>query len=200
LATTPSHRYCCRCCRNDGDKCIGSISFNIVRIGSALETTVVAAISSPVFSRTPDTQPSLIFIAATSALVRMVTPAAKTADAIAWVRAPAPPIGTIAGPTICGSSAQRSRNRWEVPGERGPALQPKTARAAIAALSNGSSNHSSRRSAIDIGTHRSKRYIFCRPSRRIICPILRPLIRSSFEGLSTSGGVFEARWRKSPPI
>ena len=63
-----------------------------MRFGSALETTVRAAISVPSSSTTPVARPPRVSMRATGAFVRISAPAAVAALAIAWVIAPMPPI------------------------------------------------------------------------------------------------------------
>ena len=105
-------------------------------LGSALEITVPAAISSPVASTTPAARSSRTLMRATAAPVRISTPAARAAPARAADSAPSPPRGccSTSAPRV---AAARYKSDITVPGERGPRLLPSTASSASAPLSSG---------------------------------------------------------------
>ena len=150
--------------RNPGSSSTGSTIPSNVRRGSAFDTTVLARTLLARRQRSlPRHGHSGHRCGSTSASVRMVTPAARAADASAVVNAPRPPrtnLGTPPPVAIC------IRRTAVLPADRGPSAVPKMPRAASTARSGSDSNHSETKSAADIGAHRNNRYASFFPSPR----------------------------------
>ena len=157
-------------------------------MGSALEMTAFAVISSPLERTTPVAAPSLIRTWITSAPLRISAPACLAATAIACVTDPIPPAANHAVPAGCGSAAARMRRTKLLPADHGPRNVPKIPRAAMVARSNSVSKYSATRSATAIGPHRSRRYISFLPRLRMLRPVLSIPQRSPLLGLSMFGG------------
>ncbi len=114
-----------------------------MRAGSAFETTVPAAIFSPLSSSTPETRSPSSVMRLTGLAVRIVAPAARAAAAIASLIAPMPPSG-IESPALPAAWPERrcSSASTEL-FERGPRFVPSTASSASEPLSSGDSKISS---------------------------------------------------------
>ena len=168
---------------------MGSVSLSSVRLGSALEITAFALISSPVESSTPVAAPSFTRISMTSAPVRISAPAAFAAEAMACgecAHAAGGEERRARGMRIAGRADQQLQ---ALPADHGPRKVPKIPRAAITARNSSVSKYSATRSATAIGPQRRTRYISRLPRLRRARPVLSMLQRSPPLGWSMSGGV-----------
>jgi hypothetical protein len=77
--------------RKSASRAPESQSLRKVTLGSTLESTTFASISSPFGSTTPVARPFFVLMRATGAFVRISTPASRAAPAMARLIAPVPP-------------------------------------------------------------------------------------------------------------
>ncbi len=158
-------------CTNPVSRWRAPSSVSRVRAGSAFETTVPAAIASPLASATPETRSPSSVMRSTGLPVRTVAPCARAAAASASVTAPMPPSGShgrLAASTDWPLSRCSSASTELF--DRGPRFVPSTASSASAPLSSGVSKVSSSTSKMFMPAMRRNSRMSSRPRRRMSRP------------------------------